>query len=183
MTSNISQVQKKSEDEINEEGDSLKEQYITFRVDVQEYAVNITSVREIKGWVDTTSLPNSPDYMRGVVNLRGTVVPILDLRSRFNIGFTEVSSTHVVMIVNLDSRVVGILVDAVCDILTIDSSEVRSVPGVNQDNGINVVSGLVQKDKKMVALLMLDKLFDSSIEMLQKPQISQEIMENMSSFN
>jgi purine-binding chemotaxis protein CheW len=161
----------------------IREQYITFRVEKQEYAINITSVREIKGWVHTTPLPNSPKYMRGVVNLRGTVVPILDLRSRFGMGHTDVTANHVVMIINLESRVVGVLVDAVCDILTIDSNELRSVPEVDHEEGINIVRGLIQKDSKMVALLMLDKLFDSSVDMLQQPNFSEDMIQNMPSFD
>src|SRR3989338_6701658 len=154
------------EQNLNEESKeirSVKEQYITFKVSEQEYGVSITSVREIKGWTHTTKLPNSPSYMRGVVNLRGTVVPILDLRSRFGMGITEVTPTHVVMIVALNNRMVGVLVDAVCDILSIEATDVRPVPNMNVEEDNKVVNGLVQKDERMVALLDLSKVFDASI--------------------
>ncbi|MBI1954748.1 MAG: purine-binding chemotaxis protein CheW [Proteobacteria bacterium] len=97
----------------------FKAQFIVFRIETQEYGIPITSVKEIKGWSPTTTLPHSPPYMRGVVNLRGIIVPILDLRSRFGMGLTEVSPTHVVMIIHLENRTVGLLVDAVSDILTL----------------------------------------------------------------
>lgn len=150
-------------EELGKEIHNVKEQYITFRVSEQEYGVSITSVREIKGWTHTTKLPNSPSYMRGVVNLRGTVVPILDLRSRFGMGTTDVTPSHVVMIVALENRMVGVLVDAVCDILSIEQTDIRAVPNMNVEEENTVVNGLVQKEERMVALLDLSKVFDASV--------------------
>lgn len=141
----------------------FKAQFIVFRIETQEYGIPITSVKEIKGWSPTTTLPHSPPYMRGVVNLRGIIVPILDLRSRFGMGLTEVSPTHVVMIIHLENRTVGLLVDAVSDILTVNPQDIKPVPELSKDTENSVVQGLVQMDKRMVALLDLNQVFDASV--------------------
>jgi purine-binding chemotaxis protein CheW len=105
--------------------------------------------------------------MRGVINLRGAVVPILDLRCRFGLGYTEATKNHVVMIVNVGTRVMGILVDAVSDILTISAQEIRAVPSIDLSDGETVLKGLVNLDDRMVALLVLEKLFDSHFEICE----------------
>lgn len=135
-------------------------QFITFTVEDREYGIDIMSIREIKGWSQTTSLPNSPNYMRGVINLRGTVVPIIDLRARFNMGRTETTKTHVVMIVHVGKRLMGILVDAVSDILTLDTDTIRPVPALQDNHSNEILKGLVSLDDRMVGLLVLEKLFD-----------------------
>jgi purine-binding chemotaxis protein CheW len=134
-------------------------QHITFTVGNEEYGVDIMDVREIKGWTQATRLPNSPDYVRGVINLRGTMVPIFDLRARFGGGTTEASGTHVVVIVTVGNRVVGILVDAVSDILTIDRGDIQPVPRMDGGDKDDFIGGLVTIGGRMVALLTLDRMF------------------------
>jgi purine-binding chemotaxis protein CheW len=135
-------------------------QFITFTIGTEEYGVDIMSVREIKGWSDTTSLPNSPPYVRGVINLRGIIVPIFDLRARFGLGATETTKTHVVIIVAVQSRTIGILVDSVSDILTIASGDIRSVPDMDRSIDDAFLDGLVAVGERMVAIIALDRLFD-----------------------
>lgn len=147
------------EHDTHREEQELK-QFITFTVQDREYGIDIMSIREIKGWSQTTSLPNSPHYMRGVINLRGTVVPIIDLRARFNMGTTETTKTHVVMIVHVGKRLMGILVDAVSDILTIDTDMIRPVPALQDNSSNEILKGLVSLEDRMVGLLVLEKLFD-----------------------
>jgi len=142
--------------------DSGTRQYISFTVGKETYAVEITTVREIKGWIPTTNLPNSPEHMRGVLNLRGLIVPVFDLRARFNKGLTEPGKTHVVIIVTIGEKTVGVLVDAVSDILTITASEVRPVPDADKNPEHFFIAGLVPVDEMMVALLNLERLFDMS---------------------
>jgi purine-binding chemotaxis protein CheW len=137
-------------------------QFITFTVNAQEYGVDIMSVREIKGWIQTTTLPNTPDYVKGVINLRGTVVPILDVRARFGMGATQPTKTHVVMILSVVNRVIGILVDGVSDILTIPEEDIRPVPD-NDNNQNTLINSIVNVQDRLVGLLMLEKLFDPSI--------------------
>jgi purine-binding chemotaxis protein CheW len=134
-------------------------QHITFTVGNEEYGVDIMDVREIKGWTQATRLPNSPGYVRGVINLRGTMVPIFDLRARFGGGETEASGTHVVVIVTVGTRVVGILVDAVSDILTIDRNDIQPVPRMDANEKEEFIGGLVTIGGRMVALLELERMF------------------------
>ncbi len=139
--------------------DDLVKQYISFTIGDDHYAVEITMVREIKGWIPTTDLPNSPDYMRGVINMRGVIVPVFDLRTRFQRGTTEPGSTHVVIIIRLEERTIGILVDAVSDILTIASADILAVPDQDVNPEYSFMEGLVSVEGKMVAILKPDLLF------------------------
>lgn len=135
-------------------------QYVTFRIDERSYGVEITKVREIKGWSEPTELPGVAHDMRGVLNLRGVIVPIFDLRARFGHGETSASEEHVVIIVALGDRLIGVLVDAVSDILTLEPSDILPVPKVDAYADQNFISGLVPRDGHLVALLQLEELFD-----------------------
>lgn len=135
-------------------------QFISFRVGDEEYGVDIMLVREIKGWVGVTSLPNTPKYMRGVLNLRGTIVPIFDLRCRFGMERTEASKMHVVVIVQVGDRTMGILVDAVSDILTVTEDDINQVPDIDQRSDGEYLKGLLTVNDRMVALLNLKALFN-----------------------
>jgi purine-binding chemotaxis protein CheW len=134
-------------------------QYISFKIGSEEYAIDIMAVREIKGWTETTVLPNQPEYILGVMNLRGTIVPVFDLRCRFGMGLTGASRSHVVIIVAVLDRIVGLLVDAVSDILTIDGSEIRAVPDMDRAVSAKFLSGIVSVNETMVVLLALEQLF------------------------
>jgi purine-binding chemotaxis protein CheW len=134
-------------------------QFITFTLDAQEYGVDIMRVREIKGWTDTTALPQAPPYVRGVINLRGIIVPILDLRARFGMGTTQPTRMHVVIIVITDTRTTGLLVDAVSDIITVEPSTIRPVPRMDDMPAEDsFLDGLVALDDRMVTLVSLDGL-------------------------
>lgn len=135
-------------------------QYISFRVGDGQYAVDIMRCREIKGWTVVTSLPNQPDYVRGVLNLRGIVVPIIDLRSRFGGEHTEATPLHVVIIVSVGEQIVGLLVDAVSDILSIESSQIKDVPEAGQSVDARYLKGLIALDEEMVAILSLSSLLE-----------------------
>ncbi len=135
-------------------------QYVTFMVDDRSYGIEITKVREIKGWSEPTELPSAPHAMRGVLNLRGIIVPIFDLRARFGQGSTQAREEHVVIIASLGARLIGILVDAVSDILTLEPGEVLPVPEMGAGSEHRILSGLVSRDERLVALLRLEELFD-----------------------
>ncbi|HUA51935.1 MAG TPA: chemotaxis protein CheW [Candidatus Sulfotelmatobacter sp.] len=142
------------------EGDATS-QYITFTIGTEEYGVDVMAVREIKAWTESTALPNSPEYVRGVVNLRGHIIPIFDLRCRFGQGLTEPTPTHVIIITTINDRVVGILADTVSDILSIRREDIRPVPMMDRDVDREFLSGLVSVQDRMVALLTLERLFDT----------------------
>jgi len=135
-------------------------QFVSFKVDDSEYGVDIMAVREIQGWVNVTTLPNTPEHVRGVLNLRGIIVPIFDLRCRFGNGLTDATELHVMIIIAVGDRTMGLLVDAVSDILTINTNEILPVPEVDSSGDQRFLSGLVTVQERMVALLEIDKLFN-----------------------
>lgn len=129
-------------------------QLIAFSIGEQAYGVEITTVREIRAWNGATPLPNTREFVRGVVNLRGTIVPIFDLRARFGAGVTEATKTHVVVVLAVGEKWIGILVDAVSDILTVQKSDIHAVPeGENMDS--ELLNGIVTHDGRMVGLIDL----------------------------
>lgn len=134
-------------------------QFISFKVGPENYAIDILSVREIKGWTSTTVLPNQPEYVLGVLNLRGAIVPVFDLRCRFGQGLTETTRSHVVIIVRVSERTIGLLVDAVSDILTVNSNDIRPVPDTDRMIDSAFLSGIVAVNEEMVVLLSLETLF------------------------
>jgi purine-binding chemotaxis protein CheW len=145
----------------NNAENSIARQYLTFTVGAGEYGVDIMKVREIRGWSETTRIPNSPEYMRGVINLRGLVIPIFDLRTRFHQGITEVTEKNVVIVLAVGNRTIGILVDTVSDILNIDASELKEAPTTSDtDIDDRYVQGLISVKNKMVIILYTDSLFD-----------------------
>ncbi|MBB5695630.1 chemotaxis protein CheW [Muricoccus pecuniae] len=135
-------------------------QYITCALNDAEYGIDIMSVREIKGWTETTAIPNAPSWIRGVINLRGVIVPILDLRARFGMAPTMPGPMHVVVIIQTMERTVGLLVDAVSDIITVDVSDIRPVPEIGAGGPDRLLSGLVPLERGMVALVALEKLLN-----------------------
>ncbi len=132
--------------------------FISFAIGDDQYGVDIMAVREIKGWTAITCLPKQPDYMRGVLSLRGNVVPIIDLRCRFGQGTTEATPVHIVIIVQIDDRQVGLLADRVLHIVSFDAAEVQPVPQITRTARTEFLSGLVMIDGAMIALVDLDNL-------------------------
>lgn len=137
-------------------GDSA--QFVSFAIGDDQYGVDIMAVREIKGWSEITHLPRQPDYVRGVLNLRGVIVPIIDLRCRFDQGLTEATPLHVVIIVQIAARQVGLLADRVLDIVAFEPSQVQPVPKVARSSRSDFLSGLVTIDSVMLALIDLPNL-------------------------
>jgi purine-binding chemotaxis protein CheW len=131
---------------------------ITFSIGEEQYGVDIMAVREIKGWSEITHLPKQPDYVRGVLNLRGVMVPIIDLRCRFGQGETAATPLHIVIIVQVEARLIGLLADRVLDILSFEASQVQAVPQVARSSRIDFLSGLVTIDGTMIALVDLPNL-------------------------
>src|ERR1700761_7785868 len=135
------------------------QQFITFTLGEEEYGIDIMVVREIKGWTETTMIPNAPAHVRGVINLRGIIVPIFDLRPRFGIGVTTPTNMHVVIIVAAGTRTVGLLVDTVSDIISVDPKEIRDVPEMGTPTEDQFLEGLVAIENRMVTLVSLAGLF------------------------
>jgi purine-binding chemotaxis protein CheW len=161
MSENLDNTRK----EVAKDKSGESKQFLTFNVMDEEYGVDIMTVREIKGWTETTRLPNSPEFMRGVMNLRGIIIPIFDLRSRFHSELTKASAKHVVIILAVGDRNIGILVDAVSDILTVNSTEVKPAPEVKGQIKVdeNYINGLISIEERMVVLLNVENLFKTEI--------------------
>ena len=133
-------------------------QFITFTLGEEEYGVDIMAVREIKGWSATTSIPHAPGFIRGVINLRGIIVPILDLRARFDMEVTTPTPTHVVIIIMIGERTTGLLVDTVSDIISVSPDAIRPIPPMGTGTQENLLTGLVALNDRMVSLVSLDNL-------------------------
>jgi purine-binding chemotaxis protein CheW len=139
-------------------------QFISFAIGDDQYGVDIMAVREIKGWSQITPLPRQPDYMRGVLNLRGVMVPIIDLRCRFGQGMTDTSPLHVVIVVQIGPNHVGLLADRVLDIVALEPSRIQPVPRITQASRADFLSGLVTIESGMIALIDLSHILSVSAE-------------------
>ena len=137
---------------------SDRRELITFCIGEQEFAVDIMSVREIRGWSPATPLPQTPDYMRGVINLRGAVLPIMDLAARLGLSINEISARSVIVVVNVGERQVGLLVDAVSDILTISPDAIQPPPDIACDRVRSFVKGLISVEGRMISEIALEHL-------------------------
>jgi purine-binding chemotaxis protein CheW len=133
-------------------------QFVSFAIGDDQYGVDIMAVREIKGWADITHLPKQPEYVRGVLNLRGAIVPIVDLRCRFGQGLTEATPLHIVIIVQINGRQVGLIGDRVLDIVSVESSQIQPVPRTARGATSDFLAGLVTIDDTMIALIDLKDL-------------------------
>ena len=131
---------------------------IAFRVGEQEYCVDIMAVREIRGWTPSTPLPRSPSYVRGVINLRGAVLPIVDLAARLGLGEVTPDARSVIIVVRIETRLVGLLVDAVSDILTVSADTIQPTPDVSCPSVQLFSKGILAVEKRMINWLALDHI-------------------------
>ncbi len=152
-----------------ESATSGRVEFISFSIGEEQYGVDIMAVREIKGWTEITHLPKQPDYVRGVLNLRGVMVPIIDLRCRFGQGKTEATPLHIVIVVQVEARLIGLLADRVLDILSFDAGQVQPVPQIARSSRIDFLSGLVTIDGTMIALVDLPNLLAEQFSESTKP--------------
>jgi purine-binding chemotaxis protein CheW len=141
--------------------ESLDEtQYLTFRLDSQEYGLPIIEVQEIKGWTSMTPVPNSPSHMLGVLNLRGTIIPVIDLRTRFGLPMKEHDEFTVIMVVSMGKRLAGLVVDSVSDVISAPDEAVRDNPEANSNIDQRFFRGLVESNGKLVILLDAMQILD-----------------------
>jgi purine-binding chemotaxis protein CheW len=143
--------------------ETMRRQFITFRSGEQEFGADIMVIREIRGWTETTTLPHAPAYVRGVINLRGVVLPVIDLKARLGREPTEANPKHVIVVVEAADRTIGILVDAVSDILTVTESDLQPTPELARDTGTAFVEGIAVLDARMVTILSMDRLIASLV--------------------
>lgn len=142
-------------------------QNLTFLLAGEEYGLDILKVQEIRGWTAPTALPNTADYVLGVINLRGTVVPIIDLRQRFSLEHIEFGNTTVVVVVRVTSgdkdRTVGMVVDAMSEVYNLNEEDIRPAPNLGGAISTEYVRGLATVGEKMIILLDIDKLINTGV--------------------
>jgi purine-binding chemotaxis protein CheW len=148
------------------------EQYLTFELAGEIYAIDILRVQEIKGWNKVTSIPNSPPYLQGVINLRGLIVPIVDLRKRFDMEIVSYTKTTVVIIMKVYSeiqdRTMGIIVDAVSDVHNIKEYIIKPAPVLHGAISNDFIKGLAKVGDKMIIVINIDALLNSKDLAIEK---------------
>ncbi|MBN2646986.1 MAG: purine-binding chemotaxis protein CheW [Thiotrichales bacterium] len=147
---------------------SSHQQVLSFILGKEEYGVDILRVQEIKGWEKTTAIPNSPHYVMGVINLRGAIVPVIDLRVRFGLKSVSYNDSTVVIIVRAQStqgtqKILGLVVDGVSDVYSISPQHLQASPSLSGTIHTEYVSGLATVEEKMVILLQIDQLIFNGI--------------------
>jgi len=151
-------------------------QYLSFTLDNEEYGVDILRVQEIRSWEPVSRIPNVPHYEKGVVNLRGSIVPIIDLREKLGIKFTDYTLLTVVVVLqtndNNKTRTMGVVVDSVSDVINLDKTKIQDAPDFGAKVSNEFINGLVSVNDRMVILLDVDKLLK-----LEEPE-EQEVSEN-----
>jgi purine-binding chemotaxis protein CheW len=142
-----------------------RRELISFRIGAQEFCVDIMSIREIRGWTAATALPQSPSFVRGVINLRGAVLSIVDLAARLGFESTEANDRNVIIVAQIGDQVVGLLVDAVSDILTVTDDVIQPTPDVASETAKTFVRGLIAMDGRMISLIGLERVLPDSAEL------------------
>lgn len=154
---------------IDEDAHADADQYLTFMLGNEEFGVEILRVQGIQGWESATPIPNSPDYVLGVTNLRGAVVPIVDLRRRFELPNRDFTPTTVVIVVRIESptqnRIVGMVVDGVSEVYSVEKSGIQPAPDFGNGVDTRFIKGLSTMDDRMLILLDIDKLLNESVEL------------------
>ncbi|HRP77895.1 MAG TPA: chemotaxis protein CheW [Aquamicrobium sp.] len=137
---------------------SAASELIAFRLGQQEFCLDIMSVRDIRGWTPTTPLPHSSSYVKGVINLRGAVLPVVDLADRLGFAPTEPSARHVIIITQVGDQTIGLLVDAVSDILTVAAGSIQPTPDVASELARAFMKGVIAMEGRMISLIALDSV-------------------------
>jgi len=136
-------------------------EFLTFTLGAEEYGMDILKVQEIRGYDAVTAIANTPAFIKGVINLRGIIVPIVDLRIKFNLGKIDYDQFTVVIILNLSNRVVGVVVDSVSDVLTLTPDQIKAAPALSASLDTRYIMGLGTVDQRMLILVDIEKLMSS----------------------
>ncbi|MER0204722.1 MAG: chemotaxis protein CheW [Nitrosomonas sp.] len=142
--------------------DLVTNEFLTFRLGSEEYGIEILKVQEIRGYDSITHIANSPGYIKGVINLRGIIVPIIDMRIKFNLGHATNDQFTVVIILMVAGRVIGIVVDGVSDVITLANEQMRQAPGLGSVIDTEYIMGLGTVDERMLILIDIEKLMSRS---------------------
>ena len=137
------------------------QEYLLYTLGPEEYAIDILKVQEIRGYEAPTTIANAPDFLKGVINLRGTIVPIVDLRIKFKVGTADYTPVTVVIILNIGSRVVGIVVDSVSDVTMLGQDQIRPAPEFAATVDTKYINGLCTLDERMLIVVDIERLMMS----------------------
>lgn len=152
------------------------QQFLSFLLNGEEYGIDILKVQELRGWTPVTKVPDMPEYLKGVLNLRGAIIPIVDLRERFGLAKQEYGPTTVVIVVKVVSggseRIMGIIVDAVAETYNLDPDEIQPAPQMGGVINSEYITGLVAQGEKMVVLMDVDELMNSGELAVDQPEAS-----------
>ncbi len=141
---------------------SVAGEYLSFTLGDEHYGVDILKVQEIRGYNAVTRLPDAPEYIKGVINLRGTIVPVIDLRLKLRLAEARYDSFTVMIVLNVENRVVGIVVDSVSDVVPLADEQVRATPEFGAAVDTRFIAGIGTLDDKMLILLDIETLLDSA---------------------
>jgi purine-binding chemotaxis protein CheW len=141
---------------------AMAREFLTFRLGDEEYGIDILKVQEIRGYEAVTAIANTPAFIKGVINLRGTIIPIVDMRIKFNLGTVDYNIFTVVIILNVAGRIVGMVVDSVSDVISLSAEQMRPAPSFAAGLDTQYIMGLGTVDKRMLILADIEKLMTSS---------------------
>lgn len=136
-----------------------------FRCDGREFCLDIMQVRDIRGWTPATPLPHAPDYMHGVINLRGQVLPIVDMSMRLGCARTEPTDKHVIIVAQTEDRIAGLLVEAVSDVMTVTPDQIQPTPDLASALAKSYVQGVLAIEGRMICMLALDQILPPRSEL------------------
>lgn len=137
------------------------QEFLTFTLGLEEYAIDILRVQEIRGYDQVTAIANSPAFIKGVINLRGAIVPIIDLRIKFNLSTVTYDQFTVVIILNVMKRIIGVVVDSVSDVIALDHGAIKPPPEFGSTFNTEYLMGLASVDERMLILVDIEKLMSS----------------------
>jgi purine-binding chemotaxis protein CheW len=168
----IAQIKETAMQTIHEQKSTdLSRELLTFTLGKEEYGIDILNVQEIRGYEDVTTIANTPDFIKGVINLRGIIVPIVDMRIKFKLDSITYDQTTVVIILNIGKRVVGMVVDGVSDVITLKQEEIKSAPEFGSGLDTEYLQGLGTVDERMIILVDIELLMSSrDMELIESPE-------------
>lgn len=140
---------------------NIAQEYLTFTLGNENYAIDILTVKEIRGYESVTKIANAPPFIKGVINLRGDIVPIVDLRIKFDVGNVTYDEFTIVIVLHIHSRIVGIVVDGVSDVVTLSRGQLRPPPDFGVAFNSNYLLGLATVNEQMIILVDIEKLISS----------------------
>ena len=137
-------------------------EYLSFKLGAEEYGIDILKVQEIRGYEAVTRIANAPEFIKGVINLRGIIIPVVDMRIKFNLGTPTYDQFTVVIILNIGGRIMGMVVDSVSDVTTLTPDQIKPAPEMGSAFNSDYLTGLGTVDERMLILIDIDKLMSSS---------------------